>query len=240
MKKNVSNVIRLLPLILILVIVSTGCNRRGRLQTVLPGRTSMVGDEGPVSQQPRGGTTGAQSNRSGNNSDFNVNPITNGGPGPNPINPNANGGPFTTPIPIDPSGIPTDTGTGRSEWEGLTPDAGKFAAQTVYFDFDRAVIKPGEIDKIRVVAEHLKSNATHRVQVDGHCDERGTEEYNRSLGEKRAQAVREFLVREGVSPDRVRTVSYGEDKPVESGHSESAWSKNRRGEFILMTPARTL
>ena len=237
MKKNVSNVIRLLPLILILVIVSTGCNRRGRLQTVLPGRTSTVGDEGPVGQTARNG----QSTRTGSPTDFNVNPIgNNNGGNSNPLNPNGNGGGVSTPIAIDPTGIPNDTGIGRGEWEGLTPDAGKFAAQTVYFDFDRAVIKPGEIEKIRVVAEHLKSNATHRVQVDGHCDERGTEEYNRSLGEKRAQAVREFLVREGVSPDRVRTVSYGEDKPADTGHGESAWNKNRRGEFILMTPARTL
>lgn len=72
--------------------------------------------------------------------------------------------------------------------------------------------------------------------MDGHCDERGTEEYNRSLGERRAQGIREFLAREGVDASRVRTISFGEDKPVETGHNEAAWSKNRRGEFILLTP----
>ena len=135
------------------------------------------------------------------------------------------------------SGVDADASAqARNDWDALVPDHDKFAAQTVYFDFDKFNIKPGEVEKIKVVAAHLKANATHRVEVDGHCDERGTEEYNRALGEKRAQSIREFLVREGVSPDRVRTVSFGEDKPVDPGHTEAAWSKNRRGEFVLMTP----
>ena len=72
--------------------------------------------------------------------------------------------------------------------------------------------------------------------IEGHCDERGTEEYNRSLGECRALALRELLVAAGISPDRVHTVSFGKDKPADTGHSESAWGKNRRGEFILVLP----
>ena len=75
-----------------------------------------------------------------------------------------------------------------------------------------------------------------RFNVEGHCDERGTEEYNRSLGERRALALRELLVAAGVSADRVHTLSFGKDKPVETGHNEAAWSKNRRGEFILVLP----
>ncbi|MBM3847381.1 MAG: peptidoglycan-associated lipoprotein Pal [Verrucomicrobia bacterium] len=203
-------------MILVLVLVTTGCNRRGKFGTVLPGRSAGVTDEGLAGQ-------GARPNQ-GNRGDS-VPPITNTG--------------IPTPIPVD--GLPVDpSGTERPIWDSLIPDASKFAAQTVYFDFDKDNVKPGEVEKIRVVASHLKANATHRVQVDGHCDERGTEEYNRALGEKRALAIREFLVREGVEPERVRTVSYGEDKPVDTGHSESAWAKNRRGEFILMTPPSTL
>ena len=72
--------------------------------------------------------------------------------------------------------------------------------------------------------------------MDGHCDERGTEEYNRSLGERRALAVREHLIRLGIAPERVRTLSWGEDRPVDTGHNEEAWQKNRRAEFILLKP----
>ena len=86
------------------------------------------------------------------------------------------------------------------------------------------------------VANYLKQNMTEKVKVDGHCDERGTEEYNRSLGERRALTVRAQLVRLGVTPDRIRTLSYGEDMPSDPGHDEAAWGKNRRAEFILLKP----
>ena len=72
--------------------------------------------------------------------------------------------------------------------------------------------------------------------IEGHCDERGTEEYNRALGERRALSVREFLVTLGVAPDRVETVSFGEDRPADPGHSSAAWDKNRRGEIVLLSP----
>ena len=112
-----------------------------------------------------------------------------------------------------------------------------FAAQTVHFDFDKATVKAEDISKIEFVANYLKKNPTHAVTIEGHCDERGTEEYNRSLGERRALAVREKLVFQyGISQDHVRTMSYGEDKPVASGHDEASWSLNRRGVFILATP----
>ena len=81
-------------------------------------------------------------------------------------------------------------------------------------------------------------NTADAVRVEGNCDERGTEEYNRALGERRALALREELVRLGVDPSRVDTVSYGEDKPVDPGHDESAWRKNRRGDFILLSPPK--
>lgn len=116
------------------------------------------------------------------------------------------------------------------------PDPSFFKANTVYFDFDSAVVKASERVRVEEVAAYLKGKPTHMVQVEGHCDERGTEEYNRALGERRALAVREYLINLGVEPQRVHTISYGEDRPAEIGSNESAWAKNRRGEFILLKP----
>ena len=112
----------------------------------------------------------------------------------------------------------------------------QFKAQTVYFDFDSAVVKSGEKSKIETVVSYLKANPSHAVKIEGNCDERGTEEYNRSLGERRALAVREELIAAGIAPDRVDTISYGEDKPAVPGHDEAAYKKNRRDEFVLLTP----
>jgi peptidoglycan-associated lipoprotein len=119
---------------------------------------------------------------------------------------------------------------------GWPENADIFKSDTVYFDFDSSVIKPGEKSKISAVADYLKSNAEDALKIEGHCDERGTEEYNRALGERRALALREELANLGVEATRVDTISYGKDRPADQGHDESAWSKNRRGVFILLTP----
>jgi peptidoglycan-associated lipoprotein len=113
-------------------------------------------------------------------------------------------------------------------------DRGFFAANVVYFDFDSAVIKNSERGKITAVADYLRSTPRAALEVEGHCDERGTEEYNRSLGERRALAVREELALQGIDPRRIFTISYGEDQPAVEGNNESAWSKNRRGELVLL------
>jgi len=115
-------------------------------------------------------------------------------------------------------------------------DRPALAAYTVYFDFDSSVVKPGEVSKIESVAGVLKSNPDQAVIIEGHCDERGTLEYNRALGERRAQSVRESLVQMGVGAERIHTISYGEDVPAVDAHNEAAWSKNRRGEFVLLKP----
>jgi peptidoglycan-associated lipoprotein len=115
-------------------------------------------------------------------------------------------------------------------------DRSTFAAQTVYFAFDSSVVRPADVSKVEVVAMHLRSNPGHAVIIEGHCDERGTEEYNRSLGERRALSVRELMVRMGADAGRIHTISYGEDVPVDSGKNEAAWAKNRRGEFVLLRP----
>ena len=108
---------------------------------------------------------------------------------------------------------------------------GQFAA--VYFDYDSARIRPSEMAKVEAVAGAMRSGSSKLV-IEGHCDERGTAEYNRALGERRALAAREELVRLGVDASRITTISYGKDRPADMGHDESAWAKNRRCEFVVV------
>ena len=145
---------------------------------------------------------------------------------------NANANP--NPVPFDPkAGIPL----GNRSIEGRAQNREKFKDQIVYFEFDRSTVRPGEASKVQEVANRFKNeNPESDLLIEGHCDERGTEEYNRSLGERRALALRELLVAAGVSADHVHTLSFGKDKPTETGHNEAAWSKNRRGEFIHVLP----
>lgn len=126
----------------------------------------------------------------------------------------------------------------RDQYAGWPEDREVFKSQTVYFDFDSAVVKAGEKAKADIVAAHLKSNPSHALKVEGHCDERGTEEYNRALGDRRALAVRETLIAAGIEPGRIVTISYGEDRPAAQGHNEAAYKLNRRGEFVLLTPPK--
>ena len=103
----------------------------------------------------------------------------------------------------------------------------------VYFGFDSTVVPQGELGKIDAVADHLKSRSERVVVVEGNCDERGSNEYNMTLGEQRAVVVRNYLVQNGIAANRIQTRSYGEEKPAVDGHDESAWSRNRRGEFAI-------
>ncbi len=126
--------------------------------------------------------------------------------------------------------------TAEFNLDDMIQDRAALAAQTVHFDFDSSVVKANEKSRVDAVAAALKNDSAAKLLIEGHCDERGTEEYNRSLGERRALALRESLTALGVDPMRVKTVSFGEDKPVDPGHDESAYKKNRRGEFILLHP----
>jgi peptidoglycan-associated lipoprotein len=103
----------------------------------------------------------------------------------------------------------------------------------VYFGFDSYSLAPIEVAKIENVARYLLSNNGRVLVVEGHCDERGSNEYNLSLGEQRANTVRSYIVNLGVSSDRVQTRSYGEEKPAATGHDEASWRLNRRGEFAI-------
>jgi peptidoglycan-associated lipoprotein len=130
-------------------------------------------------------------------------------------------------------GIPS-VGPGRFQNYISHPEILK--AYSVYFDFDSSVIKSGEKPKLNAVVEYLKGHAGEAVRIEGNCDERGTEEYNRALGERRALACREALVELGADALMLETISYGKDKPVAPGHDESAWRLNRRSDFVVLTP----
>ena len=152
------------------------------------------------------GRTGGSSSTTGSNSESGVPPL---GPG------DGTGGVGSRPI-------------------GLSADNlshGQFAP--VLFEYDSARIRPSEESKLQTVAAYAKSNPGKLV-VEGHCDERGTAEYNRALGERRALAARDELVKLGVDTSRISTVSYGSERPTDPGHDEGAWSKNRRCEFVVV------
>lgn len=103
----------------------------------------------------------------------------------------------------------------------------------IYFPFDSSVITSEAIKTLKGNARWLKDNANVKIQVEGHCDERGTVEYNLALGERRATAARKYLIKLGVGKDRMSILSLGEERPADPGHSESAWAKNRRAEMIV-------
>jgi peptidoglycan-associated lipoprotein len=103
----------------------------------------------------------------------------------------------------------------------------------VFFDFDMATIRPDQRPALDENLAWLKSNSQASITVEGHCDERGTPEYNIALGERRAKAVKDYLVAGGVEEARIRTVSFGEERPFVLGHDESAWKWNRRGRFVI-------
>ncbi len=113
-------------------------------------------------------------------------------------------------------------------------DRAALQAETVYFAYDSAAINPSEQSKLQAVADYLRSNSGTKLIIEGHCDERGTAEYNRALGERRALAAREALISLGVDGSNIQTISYGKERPADSGHDEAAWAKNRRDEFVVV------
>jgi len=161
------------------------------------------------------------------------------------------------PAVVEPTGEATDSGTAGVEELGAEPfreealaveeaageqlealDADAWNARgvlaPVYFDFDSARLSDEALATLEANARWLREHPEFRVVVEGHCDERGTTEYNLNLGARRARSIRDHLVRLGVEPDRIETISYGEERPVDPGHTESAWARNRRGEFRLV------
>ncbi len=109
----------------------------------------------------------------------------------------------------------------------------EFQNEDIYFDFDSAVLTEEAQEILRRKGSSLLDNPSVEVIIEGHCDERGTEEYNLALGERRAQSAKSFLISMGLETSRIATISYGEEKPVDSGHNEEAWAKNRRAHFVI-------
>ena len=199
-----------MTLALAVTLASTGCKHTPVKTTQLPGSP-----EAPPVSDVGGGTVNA--------------PLPPGTPVPPPDT-----GISSTPIPPAAPGQLATT----DSWDpaNLNEDRAALAANTVHFEFDSAVVKTSEQENIQSVATYLTSNPNDKLMIEGNCDERGTEEYNRSLGERRALALREALAKLNVDPKRVRTISYGKDKPADPGHDDAAWAKNRRGDFVVYHP----
>ena len=107
------------------------------------------------------------------------------------------------------------------------------AFETIYFDFDKSDIKSDQRNNISKNAKLLSDNRSVRIRIEGHCDERGTNEYNIALGQRRTDSIKQYLIDYGIASSRITTISYGEERPVATGHNESSWSQNRRGEFKI-------
>jgi peptidoglycan-associated lipoprotein len=105
----------------------------------------------------------------------------------------------------------------------------------IHFDFDRYEVRPEDAEILKQNAAMLQKSPKAKVQIEGHCDERGTNEYNLALGERRATSTKSYLVSLGISPDRISTITYGEEKPLDPGRNEGAWAKNRRAHIVLLS-----
>ncbi len=105
----------------------------------------------------------------------------------------------------------------------------------IHFDFDKYNIRHEDAEILEKNAAVLKKFPTVKIQIEGHCDERGTNEYNLALGERRASSAKKYLVSLGIDEKRISTISYGEERPLDPGHNEGAWTKNRRAEFIILS-----
>ena len=134
---------------------------------------------------------------------------------------------FSTPDPQSPSGMDA----GAAEKEAMMKAESALTGNKIFFDFDKYDLKDTAKEVLKAKAAILKKYGSWKMLIEGHCDERGTEEYNLALGERRARAAYEFLVVLGVPSSRLKIVSFGEERPADAGHTEMAWAKNRRAEF---------
>ena len=122
---------------------------------------------------------------------------------------------------------------GEKRFEDLYTKCTDVNFEPVYFGFDASMVPSFELGKIDAVVQHLTEKTDRVVVIEGNCDERGSNEYNVILGESRSTILRNYLVQNGIATDRIQTRSYGEEKPAVDGHDESAWARNRRGEFVI-------
>jgi len=152
--------------------------------------------------------------------------------GSGPSGPSGSGGTTS----VQPGGTATPTPSGSTSGSAR-PAPRDFAAvadlKDIFFDFDKYDIRPTDAKMLDANAAWLKSHDNMLVLVEGHCDERGTNEYNLALGERRAKATMNYLVAQGVQANRITIISYGEERPVCTEHTEACWAKNRRAHFLI-------
>ena len=129
------------------------------------------------------------------------------------------------------SGIEPTTVSGLPEFDETTLFHDASGLEIIFFDYNSYALRPDALEALKRNAEKIRQVPGIIIQIEGHCDERGTQEYNLALGEKRALSTRQHLINLGVSGDRLITISYGEEDPANEGHTEAAWSQNRRSEF---------
>ena len=128
-----------------------------------------------------------------------------------------------------PPPLPVTQGPGMTLQQAIQ----EFQNQDVNFDFDRYDLRPDARAILDRKAAFLNANPSVRTQIEGHCDERGTEAYNLALGERRAESARQYLTTAGISAGRLATISYGKERPLDPGHNEAAWARNRRDHFVV-------
>jgi len=171
----------------------------------------------------------------------NPKPATPEAPAPSPFPGAVEPSPSTAPLPAPPppTGLTPDAPISSAPllpWNGRSLDeinGANSPLKPILFAYDSDDLDDAARKAVAANAEMLKTYTTWVVTVEGHCDERGTAEYNLALGDRRALAVRGLLVSLGISADRVRTVSYGKEFPFDTGHTEAAWAQNRRAQFML-------
>ena len=135
---------------------------------------------------------------------------------------------------LAPGGVPVDSNPMAAGGDSGLGDSGS-EFKVAYFDYDSYSLRADAREALKTNAVWLKKNKAVKVQIEGHCDERGTTEYNLALGERRANAARDFLTKLGVPKARLSVISYGEERPSDPGHSDAAWSRNRRAVFVVLT-----
>jgi peptidoglycan-associated lipoprotein len=113
-------------------------------------------------------------------------------------------------------------------------------ATMIHFDYDKAIIRGGDAAVLDQKVAILQANSALRIRISGHCDERGSDEYNLALGNRRATAAKQYLASHGIDASRIETVSYGEERPIATGHDEEAWAQNRRDEFEILSGGENL
>lgn len=136
--------------------------------------------------------------------------------------------PVSEPVPVPP--MPAEDAIGSKSLDDLNRDS---PLRPMYFELDSSDVSPAGQQVLQANAAVLKKYPAMQITIEGHCDERGTAEYNLALGERRALAAKNYLVSLGIAADKVKTVSYGKEFPFDAGHDDAAWSKNRRAHFVI-------